>query len=159
LTTTIILDTESDGLLDEATQLWCICLMDVQKKYVEKFYGKRLIEGLDRIMSADTLIAHNLIKHDIPLVMKLYPERKFKGKKIIDTLLLSQLLNPDRWGGHGLEAWGERAGIPKPPIDDWSTFSMDKVERCAEDVKINKWTYDGLIKEAGVTVEGVEVYG
>ena len=149
--TTLVFDTESNGFVEEATQLWCICLKDVQEKTVEKFWGETMDEGLDRIMSATTIICHNLIKHDVPLIMKLYPERSFAGIEMIDTLLLSQLLNPDRYGGHGLE--------PKPPIDDWTSFSMDKVHRCAVDVEINYRVYNELLKEAGTEIEGVRVYG
>ena len=157
--TILVVDTESDGLLDEATQLWCICLKDVQEKTVEKFWGETMDEGLDKIMSATTIICHNVIKHDVPLIMKLYPERSFAGIEVIDTLLLSQLLNPDRYGGHGLGVWGERMGRAKPPIDDWTKFNMDLVHRCSEDVEINTWAYHQLVKEAGTEIEGVRVYG
>jgi len=156
--TTLVFDCEADGLLYEATQLWCICVKDVQGGDVEEYYGDTLEAGLDRLLGADVLICHNLISYDIPLLKKLYTI-DFKCVSVIDTLLLSQLLNPDRWGGHGLAAWGERAGREKPPIDDWSKFSMDLVHRCSEDVEINLWAYNELIREAGEPIEGVRVYG
>lgn len=156
---TLVFDTESDGFVYESTVLWCIVIKDVEEKTVEKFWGDSLDEGLDILTRADTLICHNIIKHDIPLILKLYPSLSFKGITIIDTLLLSQLLNPDRYGGHGLAAWGERLGLAKPEHKDWSKFSQQMLHRCSEDVEINYRVYNELIKEAGEPIEGVRVYG
>ena len=39
----------------------------------------------------------------------------FNGKPIVfrDTLVMSKLLNSERYGGHSLESWGEEFGFPK----------------------------------------------
>ena len=64
------------------------------------------------IASSETVIAHNLIGFDGPVLKKCWgvtiPARKAK-----DTLILSRLYNPNIEGGHSLKAWGERVGEKK----------------------------------------------
>ena len=45
-------------------------------------------------MDADTIIGHNIIGFDIPMIKKVYPFFEPKGR-VIDTLLLSRLYHPD----------------------------------------------------------------
>lgn len=155
----VVFDSESDGFIEDATKLWCICTLDISEKIVRKFYGKTIGQGLDLLMRADVLICHNIIKHDIPLIKKLYPTFSVEGIKIIDTLLLSQLLNPDRWGGHSVAAWGERFHYPKVEHEDWSKFSEEMLERCVVDTELHYKIYKQLVEDAGENIKGVKVYG
>ena len=155
---TVVFDTESDGFVYEAKQMWCLVTIEESTKKCQKFSGQNLEKGFRELMRATTIIGHNVIKHDIPLIKKLYPWWDYHGL-VIDTLLLSQLLNPDRWGGHGLAAWGERFGQKKPEHEDWSKFSEEMLHRCVQDTEINLKTYHELIREAGEPIEGVRVYG
>lgn len=154
-----VFDTESNGFVEDATKLWCICTLDISEKIVGKFHGKTINQGLDLLMRADVLICHNIIKHDIPLIKKLYPDFDVKGIKIIDTLLLSQLLNPDRWGGHSVAAWGEKFNYPKVEHEDWTQFSEEMLNRCVVDTKLHYRIYNELISEADEPIRGVKVYG
>ena len=102
-----------------------------------------------------TLIVHNAYKYDRPLLEKFYPDT-FKTPKEAwhDTLLQSKL----QWqarpavkgskGVHGLEAYGCRFGIRKPPIKDWTFMDKYKLHRCLEDCKIQRKTYLYLEREA-----------
>lgn len=87
------------------------------------------------LTKADVLVGHNIIRWDIPNLERVLGI-KIKAK-LIDTLALSWYLEPKRLI-HGLEAWGEEFGVPKPEITDWDNLSQEEYEhRCAEDVKIN----------------------
>lgn len=145
-------DTESDGLLDEATRIHCaVTKMDgVVTTYTPNDVGK-FISTLANLSDDTIICAHNCIEHDLPLMEKLY-EYKHEGK-VLDTLVMSRLLQPERLGRHGLAAWGERFGRPKPPIEDWSTYTPEMLHRCAEDVEINSLTYRHLMKEAEMDEE------
>ena len=71
------------------------------------------------------IVAHNGVKFDFPVMMLfdvfdyrvgyLDEEDTLFGKevRILDTLILSRLGNPDRFGGHSLAAWGRRLGEHK----------------------------------------------
>ena len=110
--------------------------------------------GIEKLENADELIGHNIIDFDLRLIKKLNPSFCPSGK-IIDTMILSQLLNPDRVGGHGLAAFGELLGHKKPEHEDWSKFSPEMLHRCTEDVHINHKVYDLLMEEAYEPVTGV----
>lgn len=71
--------------------------------------------------------------------------------KLMDTMLISQLLNPDRKappqafaigrgnvGAHSIEAHGIRIGRYKPENEDWSVLTDHMVHRCSEDTYIGK---------------------
>ena len=77
--------------------------------------------------------------------------------KIVDTLVLSQLLLPELkvpegWVGkpkpHSVEAWGMRFRKHKPEHEDWSRFSPEMLFRCEQDVLIQEMILDYLEKEA-----------
>lgn len=157
----VVGDLESDGLLDDATQVWCGVFKDITTNEVVKFsplsnptsYVDDMLNFLDTV---DVLIFHNGIGYDWPLLEKLYGY-KYKGKKV-DTLIMSRLLNPKRQvpfycpnkkaGPHSIEAWGWRVGRGKPEHNDWDRFSEEMLHRCSEDVEILHLVYNDLMKEA-----------
>ena len=126
-----VFDVETDGLLKEATKIhvlsyWTpngvISLHDYDE--IRKFLLERPV-----------LIGHNIIRFDIPVLEKILGI-KIKAQ-LIDTLALSWYLNHTRII-HGLEAYGEEYGVPKPVINDWGNLSKEEyAHRCEEDVKIN----------------------
>lgn len=84
---------------------------------------------------ADVIIGHNIIAFDVRMFERLLGI-KIKCKQI-DTLALSWYLYPEL-ARHGLEAWGEYFGVPKPKIADWHGLTIEEYShRCEEDVKIN----------------------
>ena len=162
----IVFDLEANGLyeghrdktgewVNPADTIWCIVIKDVITKEVNQYYEKTLPHGIAALHEADVLIGHNIINYDLQLLKKLYPLFNPKGL-IMDTLILSQLLNPDRVGGHSLAHYGECLGIKKPEHEDWSQFSPEMLHRCTEDVHINHKVYDLLMEEAYEPVEGIK---
>ena len=162
----LVFDLEANGLYEEATQIWCIVTKDIDTGTINRFYGVHgkdgiftqegyLYQGIDFLEQADELIGHNIIDYDLRLIKKLCPAFSPAGK-VFDTMILSQLLYPDRAGGHSLGRYGEELGIPKPEHEDWSQFSPEMLHRCTEDVHINHKVYDKLIEEAYEDVEGIK---
>lgn len=149
-------DLEANGLLSEASVMHCAVFKDSVTKQVVKFRPHQAKESLAYLDTVDVLIMHNGIGYDLPLLKKLYGY-EFKGK-VVDTLLMSRLLNPGRLtppncldksvSPHSLAAWGYRVGRGKPEHNDWSTFSEDMLHRCTEDVEILALVYEALLKEA-----------
>ena len=154
----LVYDTESDGLLDDgpkgtaATRIWCAVTKidnDVNR-YGPDDIGD-FIHTLSNVGSDTVIVCHNQITHDLPLMEKLYGYRH-RGK-VLDTLVFSRLLNPERVGRHGLEAWGERLGVSKPTHEDWAVYSNEMLHRCTKDVEINYLVYKALMKEAEMDEE------
>lgn len=126
-------------MVNEDARLWCVVVRDVDTDEVislssesgntiTKEQVKQAFEGCTEI------IAHNGIKFDF-IALDLFgvldyevgylgkPDKLFgKDVKITDTLIRSRLFNPDRYGGHSLEAWGKRLGNFK---DDFRQQSID----------------------------------
>lgn len=150
-----LVDLESNGFLHQATKVHC-GVVKTKGGEVKQFRPDDIKKLLAYLDTFDVLIAHNGIGYDFPLLYKLYGW-KFKGK-IVDTLLMSRLLNPKRLvpyncpnkgiGPHSIEAWGYRVGRGKPEHNDWENFSEDMLHRCTEDTEILELVYDALIEEA-----------
>ncbi len=152
---TLVFDIETDHL--NASVLWCIVAIDDDDK-VHSFYGDKLEEGLAFLNTADRLVGHNILGFDIPVLNKLYGWQPKKSIEIIDTLVLSRLFNPTREKGHSLERWGIKLGQHKIEFSDFSNFSMDMVEYCIQDTKVNKLLFKHLRTEAlGFSKESINL--
>ena len=151
-------DAEANGLYWEADRLWCICTHDMDTGDTKSFHGAGLMNGLDMLWSADEIIGHNIIGYDLALIAKLYPELPHYRGRVVDTLILSQLLQPERRFGHSLGAWGDKLGYAKLDHEEWDKYSPEMLERCKTDVSLNVKVYNALIREAGETLEGVRLW-
>ena len=86
-------------------------------------------------LNADTLIGHNIVRYDAPVVEKILDIKL--DARLIDTLPLAWYIN-HHLQKHGLAQYGEMYGVPKPKIDDWEGLTPQEYKhRCEEDVKIN----------------------
>lgn len=154
----LVFDIEANGLYDEADKIWCIVAKDIDKGETYKFWGDNNIrQGIEVLEDANELIGHNIIDYDLRLIKKLYPGFKPQGL-ILDTMILSQVLYPERKGGHSLANFGEELGIKKPEHEDWSKFSPEMLHRCTQDVEINHKLYEKLMNEAYEDIRGLEYH-
>lgn len=150
-----VFDLEANGLLKQATQVWCGVFKNIDTQEIKKFRPSQIPEMLKFMDTCHTLIGHNVIGYDFPLLERLH-NYEYKGKKI-DTLLVSRLQNQKRTlpfncpnkkaGPHSVEAWGYRVGRGKPEHNDWDQFSEAMMHRCTEDVQIQELIYYELLKE------------
>lgn len=153
----LIFDIEADGLLDTVSQVWCIVTLDIDTQEMLSYTPETLSDGLQALERADLLVGHNIIGYDIPALTKAL--RPFKRHpKVLDTLVASRFLQPERWGGHSLEAWGERLKAPKGDFSDFSEFSDEMLEYCKQDVRVNYEIFKALEKENGEKLSGFQVY-
>jgi len=155
----IIFDLETDGLLYQVTEIHCLVLYDTEEDklhvYNDRGDVEPLIRGITRLEDADTIVGHNIIGYDIPVLKKLYPF--FKEPEVIDTLLLSRLYHPNMmavdkkhnwpnmplklYGRHSLESYGYRLGEYKGEFGkttDWKEWSEEMQDYCIQDVTVTK---------------------
>lgn len=142
-----VFDLEGNGLLDHTTinyltapftlkptfRLWCAVIVDVDTGETFRYAGEPELRKpfIEKMQTLTTIIGHNVIDFDL-LVLKLYLDIEYtideqctfmgKNVEIIDTLVLSKVLNPDRYGGHSLDEWGKRLGIEKI---DWRAKAIE----------------------------------
>jgi hypothetical protein len=130
--------------------MWIIVLTDLDTGETEEYYHgdlswkKRLKpEG----KKPKKIAGHNIIGFDLKMLLKLFNFELDPSTLIVDTLILSQVLDFNRFNGrHSLEAWGEFLGIPKVEHEDWSALTEEMKIRCRGDVTLNKEVY-GVLKE------------
>jgi DNA polymerase III alpha subunit (gram-positive type) len=156
---TIVFDIETNGLLQDLSRIHCMAIYDTETKEIETFNDEKnnkysITEGLSRLSVASTIVAHNGIHFDIPVIRKLYPFFSTNAE-IVDTLLLSRLFHPNllsidqehKWphmplshyGRHSLKSYGYRLGEYKGEFGettDWSEWSQEMENYCAQDVKV-----------------------
>ena len=138
--TTKVLDIETDGLLDDVTKMHCAVLYDMESDLNEVFTD--IDELCNRLKEVDLLVGHNIFQYDLMVLEKLVGYTH-KGE-VEDTLILSRLDNPDRPGGHSLEAWATAFGYAKVENEDWSVYTEHMLERCRVDTKITRQLYKHL---------------
>lgn len=162
-------DLESNGLLDTATTIHCIEIMDFDSG--ERWgYGPTEIDtAVEHLMQASELIFHNGCTFDLPLIHKLYPHFSTEGIDVTDTLVLSRLIRADlknddfnqQWseqalprrlhGSHSLKAWGYRLGVLKGDYGqqetDWANWSEEMQEYCRQDVTVTHALWQHLQPE------------
>ena len=141
----LVFDIETDDL--KATLIHCIVAQDIDTKEIFKFTPDKLQEGYEFLATADTLIGHNIIGFDIPMVHK-FSDVDLSNIPVIDTLVLSRLFNPAREGGHSLEKWGYKLGYHKIDFSDYLNYSEDMLTYCVRDVELNLAVFYELRKES-----------
>lgn len=166
--------------LKSTAKLWCVVIRDVytdevfcaEKEDITKEWLQENLKG------CQYLITQNGIKFDL-LTLKLFgvldytigylnqPDTLFGDEvKMVDTLIVSRLLNPDRFGGHSLKEWGIRTGlnkidfrqlcinkgyIPKdaPKGAEFAQYVPEMLTYCIGDTEVTKNTFFALLEEMG----------
>jgi len=145
--TTLIVDIETDDLLHKLSRIWLICIKDKDTgeliSYVDRPGYPSISEAAERIRKADLIIGHNFLGFDIHAINRFYPGTVDR-KKVIDTLALARLFDPEADDGHSLEVWGKRLGKHKGDFKDFSKFSKEMDEYCRNDVEVCSLIYDKL---------------
>lgn len=154
-------DTESDGFVPEATIMWCASVVDHETGEawsvdVERFPDSCIVQLTAKLEEYDVIIGHNSVGHDLPLIKKLCGWTPPAHVKVVDTLLMSRVQDPNRRvpphcpmraGPHSVQAWGYRLGHMKVAHDEWDRYSPEMLHRCIEDTHIQVKIYHELMKE------------
>ena len=142
----VIVDIETDDLA--ATIIHVAVVQNIKTGEQTVFTGENMADLPDVLRSARTIYGHNAVAFDIPVINRLLCGG-IDTDKVRDTMLISQLLWPDRPGGHSLRAWGERVGSSKIDFHDWSLGeSAEMVEYCRQDVRLTGLVLRELQAEA-----------
>ena len=139
-----VVDIEADSL--NPTKVHCVVAKDVDTGKVYPFPPDLLHGFRDWSLGVKQFIMHNGISFDAPVLNRLLGTN-IKPHQIVDTLILSQLLNPIRDNGHSLEAWGNRLAMPKGDVDTFEVYTPDMLEYCKQDVNITHKLFEVLQKE------------
>jgi hypothetical protein len=144
----LVIDVETDALeIDKIKHVWCIVAKDIDTGVIYVYEENQLEEFRTLAADADSFIGHNFIHYDY-LVVERFSPGSIDPTKVIDTLVLSHLLNYriSDGEGHSLQAWGTRFDLPKYPSPDFNVYTPQMLEYCIRDVEINELLY-GYLQE------------
>ena len=154
----LIFDIETDGFISEVSTIHCLVIHDLNEAetYTYNNQGTKepIVRGIQQLADADSIIGHNILGYDNPVISKLYPWFECPAT-CIDTLLLSRLYHSDMmsldkkhnwqhmplklYGRHSLESYGYRLGEYKGEFakeTDWKDWSEEMEQYCEQDVKV-----------------------
>jgi len=168
----VIFDIETDGFLEEATKIHSIVIKDIDTQKMYSYHGDKIGKGLYLLSGANLLVGHNILKFDLQVIKKLYPEYKIEGE-VFDTLLVSRLIWTDRKeqdfrmkelplklaGRHSLESWGYRLGLRKGEFakeGDFSQWSQKMQDYCELDVEVNYKLFQ-LIEKQNYSKQAIQL--
>ena len=132
----VICDIEADSLTP--TKIWVIVCKDVDTNEVSVFRRPDINPKpfLDYASQVTAWIGHNFLGYDLWAILDLVRGAWIDPKSVIDTLVVSRLLDFSNQGyGHGLADWGERLGYPKLHFNEWEAYDdpeleKDRLQRC-----------------------------
>ncbi len=153
----VIFDIEGNGYLHNITKLWCCVATDLDTNVTRRYSPLDWDEAVRYLQSADILYGHNIIVYDLPAIWKVHGDWD-SCPLIVDTLVISYALLPERKGGHSLKAWGQRTGTFKGEFEEFDQYSQEMLEYCEQDVITNIATLKALEDEYGSTFPGYKVY-
>lgn len=137
------IDIETDGLRDDLTRIWCICIEHIHSNAIWSFTELADFLGWLNEHPNAVFIAHNGIGFDIPVLNSL-AGAKVGISRVVDTFLLSMLYSPSLAGGHSLESWGQRLKLEKKEYDGFDTYTPEMLEYCRRDTSLCKRLYQRL---------------
>ena len=143
----LVFDLEADGLLPEITTIWCIGISDVEEKTVQSYSDldsslPSLQEGIERLLTADRIVGHNIIGYDIPAIEKVCGTQ-LDLSKAWDTMVVGALIEPTR-RSLALKSYGEQFQFPKGDYSDWTKYTEEMRDYMEQDVRVTARLYQYL---------------
>jgi DNA polymerase I len=132
-------DIETDDL--DAQHIWIIVCKDVQSKATEIFRNptsdhEEALRFKAYCLQYNKFVFHNGIGFDVPVINRLLGYT-INEKDVIDTLIISRLINFEINGGHSLDAWGKRLGLHKGDFKDFAGgLTQEMEDYCVNDVAV-----------------------
>ncbi len=139
----VIFDIECNGLTPDV--IWCIVCKelggDTQVFTYEGRFGYETLEDFNEYAKGvDKWVAHNGLSFDLPVTNRILGTG-IKTDDLIDTFIISRLINYTRYSTHSLAEIGQSLGEKKGIFNDWDNLSQEMVDYCIQDVVVNEKIY------------------
>ena len=151
--TRIAFDIETNGFLEDASVVYCICCQDLDTGEKRGFGPFEIDAGIDHLLTATELVGHNILAYDIPVLTRLHPRFDTGDITITDTLVLSRLIHADLYNadrqGRLLKSSPQAIRKPQPEglpsgvlkgdyadNADWSEWTQEMQDYCQQDVVV-----------------------
>lgn len=139
----LLFDLETTAL-PAADRVHVLAIKDLDSGQIYRFrqnkHENTILDGIAMLNRATYITGHNIVGFDLRVLWKIYGDAFHPTATIRDTLIMSRMVFADirekdfrlirrktlegrLLGRHGLEAWGQRLGMPK---DDYSARMKEK---------------------------------
>lgn len=139
----LVIDVESNSIdPHKASKLWVVVCKEVESGKVhifrnvheDKLVAQKLCNLLD---TADKIIGHNILDYDACVLYRLLGVDLYANlERIVDTLIVSRLVDYAGRKKHSIESYGEEFGYPKIKFSDFTKYSPEMETYCVRDVEI-----------------------
>jgi len=154
----IFLDLETNGLLDTVDTIWLAITKDPVTNEVKTFSDhdekseplKDLTTYLEKF---DSIIGHNLIAYDLPVMVKLLNWKPKADVKLVDTMIISQLNNFKREGKHSLKNFGVILKDAKGESPAFDHYSEEMKIYGIQDINLTHKVYKYVANEAQTLIK------
>ena len=154
----IFLDLETDGLLDTVSTIWLAITKNPVTNEVKTFSDhdekseplKDLTPYLDTF---DSIITHNGIAYDLPVMLKLLNWKPKADVKLVDTMIISQLNNFKREGKHSLKNFGVILKDAKGESPAFDHYSEEMKIYGIQDINLTHKVYKYVVSEAQTLIK------
>jgi len=152
----VISDIETNAVIG-SDKLWLCGGKDVDTGEVYKFENCHedtvaKAAAIEWHKSVDYFVGHNFIQFDAPEINRLLQPRLIDPSKVIDTLLVSRVVDygieipKGARSPHSLDAWGRRLGVHKGDFHNFSEFSQEMVDYWYGDLDTTEALYNHFSK-------------
>lgn len=93
-------------------------------------------------LGVDRWIAHNGVGFDMPTINHvLGTSLPTTWPGVVDTFVISRLVNYKKYNAHSLDEIGKSMGVPKTVFNDYSKLTQEMIDYCIDDVKLTEKIY------------------
>ena len=147
----VVFDMETEAIpptgVGGVDTIWCIVCKEIGVDGHVVFtrngeFGYRsLTEFKSYASGVDKWVAHNGLGFDVPVVNRVLGAN-IDPQDVVDTFVVSRLVNYSRYATHSLDELGQRLGVLKGKFNDWSQLTQEMIDYCIQDVVVTEKVYD-----------------
>ena len=134
----ILHDVEANGLNPD--KIHCICSKPygkLDRPYVFTDMDKFFDFIVDTERHNPKHVFHNGLAYDVPVINRLISPGLIKPEDVIDTMVVSKLVNYKKYNTHSLAEIGKDLGVYKGDYDGgWDECTKEMIEYCKQDVLV-----------------------
>lgn len=138
----VIVDIETLPIPHHLEKIHCIVTKELGGKI--KVWTEENFDEFKRYASGvHKWVAHNGVGFDIPVLNHHFDlGLPTSWPSVVDTFVVSRLVNYKKYSTHSLSELGQAFGVPKTKFNDFSKLTQEMIDYCIQDVKVAERVYN-----------------
>lgn len=138
----IFADVEADGLEPTKVHFLVAKTKDSEVEILEDVEATKAFARSTGSVRDAPIVGHNWIQYDMPTLKKLWGHQG-NPKKVLDTKVISKLMNYSAYPKHSLDALSADGPFPKGEYKgDWQEVDQDMIDYAIRDVEALEWIFE-----------------